>query len=85
MPAFKEGDLVLWSHAEATKHADGSVVRASFVGSLAVEAHPHPCHGTVGRVAGAANEQGTWFDVDFGDGNVVTLTSDELVRVEEGT
>lgn len=87
---FEPGQRVAWSHAEATKHAAGSVLRAS---ALPPET---PC----GTVVGAANEAGTWWVVAFAGAharhpavrkaaathpgrNTLVLTGDELVRIAE--
>lgn len=74
-PAFASGDRVCWDHAFSTQHATGSIIRESAV----------PDTGEVGTVVDVANEEGTWFEVDFDgrDDNVV-LTADELVKVALG-
>jgi hypothetical protein len=72
MTAFVEGDRVAWDHAFATVHAAGSIVRADAV----------PPTAKVGTVTGPANDEGTWWNVQFDDGEV-TLTEDELVKVED--
>lgn len=70
---FQPGDLVAWDHAVATEHAPGSIVRASVVIARSRDA-------LFGVVKGVANEEGTWFDVEFEGGSKV-LTEDELVKV----
>lgn len=80
MSAFEKGDRVAWSHEEATKHADGSILRASVLGDPGDE----PGSGQRGNIVDAANEEGTWWEVQLdGDDETRILTSDELVRIVE--
>jgi hypothetical protein len=70
MPSFSPGDRVAWDHAEATKHAEGSIIREEAI----------PPTAEIGEVVEVANDEGTHFTVKFADGEK-TLTEDELVRV----
>jgi hypothetical protein len=70
MAAFSPGDRVAWDHQLATQHAAGSIIRIDAAG------------GEFGVVKEVANEEGTWFLVEFDEGEKV-LTADELVRVGE--
>jgi len=76
MSLFEKGDLVGWSHREATKHAPGSILYASVLG----EPGDEPGSGQRGTIVGPANEQETWWDVKL-DGDTLTLTGDELVKL----
>lgn len=74
--AFAVGDRVAWSHAYATDHAMGSIVKTDVVGAKDPTA-------TYGTVTAIANDEGTYFDVEFDDGEAMTLTEDELVKVAD--
>lgn len=76
MSMFEKGDLVGWSHTEATKHAPGSILYASVLGTPGED----PGTGQRGTIVCAANEAETVWTVDF-DGETRDLTSDELVRI----
>lgn len=76
MAAFEVGDRVAWDHEEATKHADGSIVREDAFKANAPAAR-------FGAVLAVANDEGTWFDVKLDDGTDITLTADELVKVAQ--
>jgi hypothetical protein len=65
--AFQPGDRVAWDHIEATKHAEGSIIRE--------EALPDAQFGEVKEV------NGSLVMVAFPDG-WKELTAEELVRVE---
>lgn len=80
MTAFKKGDRVAWSHAEATKHSPGSVVYAS---AIPVGDPSEPGTGQRGTVVEAGNDVGSVWEVDLDDGRTIGLTSDELVKIDE--
>lgn len=77
-PAFARGDRVAW-HAEfAAQFPPGAFVYESAAVSRGSQ---------IGTVQGVANEEKTYYDVQFddksiGDKGELTLTADELVLVE---
>lgn len=76
--AFAKGDRVAWSHAYATEHAAGSIVKAEAVSARAPDAK-------FGKVVKATNDESTWFEVALdGEKEHVELTADELVKVADG-
>ena len=77
MSAFEKCDRIAWSHAVATEHGSKSVLRAQAVTARDGAAQ-------FGTVVGAANDSGTWWEVQLdGASETRVLTRDEIVRVEE--
>jgi hypothetical protein len=71
---FKKDDHVAWSTTLAPQHGEGSVLQRTSVASQDPGAR-------LGTVTGVANDEGTYYTVDFGKGEKRVLTADELVRV----
>jgi len=75
MTAFKKGDTVAWSPTWATLHGHGSVLKRDAVEAMAADAK-------FGKVVAPANEPKTHFQVELENGDTMTLTEDELVKVD---
>jgi hypothetical protein len=76
MAEFEKGDRVAWSQVVAGMFPGGVTVTLA-----AVTANDPGAQ--VGTVQGTANDEETYFDVDLDDGDTLTLTGEEIVKVSE--
>jgi hypothetical protein len=80
---FSKGDKVAWHHGLAI-HALESVLRRDAAESMgAPEGDPGVDVVSFGVVQRVANDEKTYYDVKFEDGETRTLTFEELVRVAD--
>lgn len=68
---FNSGDYVAWDHVTSSIHGSSSIIKKS--------ALPAAEFGTVTR---GANDEGTWYEVLFENGDSKVLTFEEIVKVE---